>query len=262
MRGLMLVVAALLVAAREGRAQGACEIGVTWLGHAGFAIESPGGTRIVIDPWLTDDPYTPTVLKDSLWWAEAAHRPAAILLTHPHEDHTADAPWLARVSGAKVVGTLETLQGLAVPDAQALSVNAGGALTIGDVTVHAVPAMHSAATSGRPLGYVLEFAGGRTLYHTGDTWVFGDMAWIERLFRPEILLVAAGGGRWGMSPAVAREAVRTYFHPRTIVPMHYGTAAFPLASEAEVRRAFAGDRRLRVLTPGERAVLPAPRGRC
>jgi L-ascorbate metabolism protein UlaG (beta-lactamase superfamily) len=50
---------------------------------------------------------------------------------------------------------------------------------VGDVEIHAVPAMHS-STPGRALGYVLRFADGRTLYHTGDTWVFGDMALIQR----------------------------------------------------------------------------------
>jgi L-ascorbate metabolism protein UlaG (beta-lactamase superfamily) len=97
---------------------------------------------------------------------------------------------------------------------------------------------------------VLEFPGGRTLYHTGDTWLFGDMALIEQLYRPSIVLLCVGGGPYTEDPKTAALAIRKYFHPTTIVPMHYGT--FPgLATEGQVRAAFAGDRRVVVMTPGE-----------
>jgi len=44
--------------------------------------------------------------------------------------------------------------------------------------------------------------------------------------------------------------VRKFFRPAAIVPMHYAT--FPgLATAADVRAAFRGDRRLQVMTPGE-----------
>ena len=54
----------------------------------------------------------------------------------------------------------------------------------GDVKIHVVPAMHSSEPSGRPVGYVLEFADGRTLYDEGDTWIFGDMALIRNSIIP------------------------------------------------------------------------------
>ena len=52
------------------------------------------------------------------------------------------------------------------------------------------------------------------------------------------------------SPRVAALAVRKYFRPATIIPMHYATFP-PLATAAEVRAAFKGDRRVRMMTPGE-----------
>jgi L-ascorbate metabolism protein UlaG (beta-lactamase superfamily) len=108
--------------------------------------------------------------------------------------------------------------------------------------------MHS-STPGRALGYVLRFGDGRSLYHTGDTWSFVDMALIERFFHPAIILVAAGGGRAGQSPEVAADEIRTYFQPQVVVPMHYGGSPL-FATEAQVRAAFKGDDRLRVLVPG------------
>jgi L-ascorbate metabolism protein UlaG (beta-lactamase superfamily) len=225
-------------------------IRVRWLGHAAFEIVSPGGTRLLIDPWLLENPSTPAIYKDTTRWAKQESRPSAILATHPHADHDGDVPLLARVSGAKVVATGDHLEAMGIPEGRYLSINIGGVQRVGDVEIHAVPAMHS-STPGRALGYVLRFADGRTLYHTGDTWVFGDMALIERFFHPTVILLAAGGGRSGESPEAAAFAVRAWFKPRAIVPMHYGTSVAPFATEAEVRAAFRGDRRLQVLVPGE-----------
>lgn len=225
---------------------------VTWLGHAAFEVISPGGTRLLIDPWLTDNPSTPTAWKSLTRFAE--EKPAAILVTHAHGDHAGDVPELARVTGALVVTTGEHLRAMKIPEAQQHSVNVGGGFTLGDVQVHAVPAMHSTEPGGRPLGYVLTFADGRSLYHTGDTWLFGDMSLIQELFHPDIVLLAAGGGRWALGPDTAALAIKKYFRPSLIIPMHYGTFE-PLSTEPQVRAAFRGDRRVRFLTPGQRTAL-------
>ena len=129
--------------------------------------------------------------------------------------------------------------------------NVGGTFRVGDVIVHLVPAMHSSDPGGRPLGFVLEFTDGRTLYHTGDTWLFADMAIIEEIYHPSIILLNVGGGPFTQSPADARRAITMFFNPTAIVPMHYAT--FPgLATEVQVRSAFVRDARLRVMRPGER----------
>jgi L-ascorbate metabolism protein UlaG (beta-lactamase superfamily) len=224
-------------------------IRVRWLGHAAFEVVSPGGTRLLIDPWLMENPSTPAAYRDTTYWMRPEHRPAAILATHPHSDHDADVPLLARVSGAKVVAVGDHIEAMRIPEGQYLSINIGGVQRVGDVEIHAVPAMHS-STPGRALGFVLRFADGRSLYHTGDTWVFGDMALIERFHHPEIILVAAGGGRAGEDPTTAAYAIRTYFHPKVVVPMHWGTMGW-LATEADVRAAFRGDERVRLMTPGQ-----------
>ncbi len=221
------------------------KITVTWLGHAAFLVTSPGGTQLLLDPFLRQNPSTPDSLKDT-----ARYRPAAILVTHSHFAHSADAKAIAMASGAKVVGSYDWAQTLGLPAAQVVGVNVGGTVTVGDVTIHAVPAMHGSDPDGRPLGYVLEFADGRRLYDTGDTWIFGDMSLIQELYRPNVVLLCVGGGPYTENPQVAALAVRKYFTPSAIVPMHYAT--FPgLATAAEVRAAFRGDRRLRMMTPGQ-----------
>lgn len=224
-------------------------IQVKWLGHAAFEIVSPGDTRLLLDPWLRENPSTPATYKDTTYWMRRETRPSAILATHPHSDHDADVALLARLTGAKVVATGDHIEALRIPEGQYLSINIGGVQRVGDVEVHAVPAMHS-STPGRALGYVLRFRDGTTLYHTGDTWIFNDMSLIEQVFKPAVILLAAGGGRAGQSPKDAALAVRMFFHPRVIVPMHYRTAPH-LATEADVRTAFQGENRVVILAPGQ-----------
>ena len=220
-------------------------IKVTWLGHAAFEVVSPGGQRILIDPFLKGNPATPAAFKDL-----SRYKPNAILVSHSHPDHSADAAELAKASGAPVVSAFEWVKTLGLPDGQQWGGNVGGSFTVGDVVIHLVPAMHSSDPAGRPVGFVLTFADGRSLYHSGDTWIFGDMALIQELYHPSILLLNAGGGPYVEDPKTAALAVKKYFKPETIVPMHYATWPV-LASEDQVRAAFAGDKRLQVMKPGE-----------
>ncbi len=244
-RVALLSLAALLPLPLAAQRAAQKPILVRWLGHAAFEVTSSGGTRLLIDPFLSGNPSTPEALKNL-----SQYKPNAILVTHSHPDHALDAKAIAQSSGAMVIGANEWVLTLGLPPAQAGTGNVGGTFKVGDVTVHLVPAMHSSEPGGRPLGFVLEFADGRTLYHTGDTWLFGDMALIQEMFRPSIILLGVGGGPYTQDPAAARRAITKYFKPATIVPMHYGT--FPgLATEAQVRAAFSGDKRLIVMKPGQ-----------
>ena len=223
-------------------------ITVRWLGHATFEVTSAGGTRILIDPFITQNPSTPESLK-SLDRYSSSWKPNAILVSHAHFDHAADVPGIAKASGAPVISVFEYVNSLDLPQAQQMGGNVGGEFKVGDVIVHLVPAMHS-SEPGRPLGFILHFADGRKIYFTGDTWIFGDMSLIQEQFHPDIILLNVGGGSYTEDPATAAFAVRKYFTPKTIVPMHYGT--FPgLATEAQVRAAFAHDHRLVVMKPGQ-----------
>jgi L-ascorbate metabolism protein UlaG (beta-lactamase superfamily) len=221
---------------------------VRWLGHAAFEIASPAGTKLLVDPFISGNPATPAPLKDLARYA-GVDKPNAILVSHSHSDHTADLKAIAAASGAPVIGVVDYVGSLQLPDAQNSGGNVGGAFKVGDVTVRFVPAIHSSAP-GRPIGFVLEFASAPTMYITGDTFIFGDMALIEELYHPSIILLNVGGGPYTQDPPTAALAIKKYFHPKVIVPMHFGT--FPvLATEADVKKAFAGDTRLVLMKPGE-----------
>jgi L-ascorbate metabolism protein UlaG (beta-lactamase superfamily) len=218
---------------------------VTWLGHAAFEVTSPGGTKLMIDPFLNGNPATP---KDKAKIAQ--YKPDAILVTHSHSDHVGDAIAIAKKSGAPIVGAFDHIASLKLPQKQQSGGNVGGKIQIKDVTIHLVPAVHGSEPGGRPLGFVITFADGRSLYHTGDTWIFGDMALIQEIYQPSIILLQAGGGPYNQDPETAALAIEKYFKPSVIIPMHYGTWPV-LASEEAVKKAFAGDKRLKVMKPGE-----------
>jgi L-ascorbate metabolism protein UlaG (beta-lactamase superfamily) len=225
-------------------------IGVQWLGHAAFEVTSPGGTVILIDPFLSANPSTPDSLKRL-----ARYKPAAILVTHSHDDHALDAKAISQLSpSTKVISAYEWVNAQGIPQNQAMGGNVGGTFRVGDVTIHIVPAMHSSDPGGRPVGFVLEFADRRTLYHTGDTWLFGDMDLIQEFYHPNIILIGVGGGPFTMDPRMAQLAIGKYFKPETIVPMHYGTFE-GLATATDVRVRFAGDRRVRIMTPGQKLLF-------
>ena len=232
------------MAGQSGRGK----VRLRWIGHAAFEIESSSGTRLLLDPFIKDNPVTPEALR-RLDRYKSADKPTAICVSHSHGDHSADAKEIAKLSGAPVIGMIEWVTSLGLPQEQSKGGNIGGEFRVGDVSVYLVPATHS-TDGGSPIGFVIEFADGRTLYHTGDTWIMSDMALIQEVHHPDIVLTCAGGGPYTQNPRVAALAMNKFFEPSVIVPMHYAT--FPvLATEADVRSAFSGDSRAVIMKPGE-----------
>ncbi|HEX7940831.1 MAG TPA: MBL fold metallo-hydrolase, partial [Gemmatimonadaceae bacterium] len=75
--------AAAPLAAQGAAAAKRAPVTVHWLGHAAFEVISAGGTRILIDPFLTGNPTTPDSLKQLARY-NGATKPAVILVSHSH----------------------------------------------------------------------------------------------------------------------------------------------------------------------------------
>jgi len=226
----------------------------TWLGHATFLFQSPGGKRIVLDPWMTGNPSSPES-------AKKLGELDLILVTHGHSDHVGDAVPLARSSGAHVVAPFELsvwLQGKGLKNVTGM--NPGGTLQLLGLSITMVPAIHSSSLQedgktlylGVATGYVIKFENGLTVYFAGDTCVFGDMRLIAELYRPSIGFLPIGD-LYTMGPEQAAKACEL-LGIKQVVPMHYGTFPALTGTPAKLRELVA-PRGVQVLElkPGETA---------
>lgn len=198
---------------------------LTWYGHSAFRIEFAGAV-VLIDPFLTHNPrFTGSI-------EEAQAGVTHILLTHGHGDHLGDTIPIAKATGATVVadadlGAWLSQRGVARVD----EMNSGGTTDQGGFTVTMVHAVHSSATQtedgishslGSAHGLILKAAGEKTLYHMGDTDIFGDMALISEIHEPQVGIVPIGD-RFTMGGRVAALACRRFFRFETVIPCHFGT---------------------------------------
>lgn len=163
-----------------------------------------------------------------------------VLLTHGHDDHVGDTLAILKKTDAMLVANFEICNYLAGQGANGDKVNPGlqgGTLDCGAFTTTFVNAVHSSSAGmedgrnvylGNPAGLVLHFANDKTLYHMGDTDIFGDMMLIEELHRPDIGIVPIGD-RLTVGGAVAALACRRYFDFDKVIPCHYGS--FPIIDQ-------------------------------
>jgi L-ascorbate metabolism protein UlaG (beta-lactamase superfamily) len=232
---------------------------ITWYGHACVEVTTPGGKTILFDPWF-GNPKSPRA-------AGSVATCDLLLVTHGHSDHMGDALqiasrtqpawpcihemslWLARNLG----GGKDAVVGM----------NKGGTVEAAGLKVTMVHADHSAGDwngggettlyLGEPAGFVVELENGFTLYHAGDTALFGDMALIRELHAPDLAMLPIGG-HFTMDPRAAAKAVEL-LGVKHVLPIHYGTfpilAGTPAQLRDELGKRGPGDVEVYELQPGE-----------
>jgi L-ascorbate metabolism protein UlaG (beta-lactamase superfamily) len=221
---------------------------VTWLGHASFRLDGPGGQRIYVDPWL-DNPKCPGSEKQP-------ERVDVIAVTHGHSDHVGSAVELAQRFSPEIVALVELkgwlgAQGAPVGDAP--GPNKGGTVQVSGTSFTLVNAFHSSSSAdgdylGEATGIVIRFQDGPTIYFAGDTCVFGDMQLIGRIYSPDVAVLPIGG-HFTMDPREAAVALELLGVERCI-PCHYGTFPVLKGTPAELRE-LADGVEIVELTPGE-----------
>ena len=203
---------------------------LTWHGHSAFTIEA-GKAKILIDPFITGNPGAKESVED------VAKGVTHVLITHGHNDHIGDAVPILKSTGAMLVANYEICMFLVGKGADGSKINPGnhgGTVDCGGFTTTFVNALHSSSFGGEngtntylgnPAGLVLHFPDAPTLYHMGDTDIFGDMALINELHEPKVGIVPIGD-RFTMGGAVAALACQRFFNFDTAIPCHYGS--FPI----------------------------------
>jgi L-ascorbate metabolism protein UlaG (beta-lactamase superfamily) len=225
------------------------DVQLTWLGHAAFRFDTPGGKRVYVDPFLSGNPKTPDDEKEP-------ERVDVIAITHAHGDHVGDTVEIWKRHKPSIVAIVELKGWLAsqgAEDETVMGSNKGGTVEAAGVKFTMVNAYHSGGLpdgsyGGEPCGWVVEVENGTKIYFAGDTCVFGDMQLIGRLYEPDLAVLPIGD-HFTMGPKEAAVALELLGVKRC-VPCHYGT--FPLLpGTPEELRSLAPDVELLTPQPGE-----------
>jgi len=227
------------------------KLSITWFGHSTFVIRTPGGKRVMFDPWLTGNPSCPDAMKKP-------PKVDLILVSHGHSDHTDDLVAVARESGAPVVGIFEVCMWIGSKGiSNTAPMNKGGTIEVAGLRVTMTDAHHSSSYMengqivylGEPAGYIVRLEDGIPIYFAGDTCLFGDMRLIGELYKPAIAFLPIGD-RFTMGPDTAARAAEM-LGVRQVVPMHYGTFPLLTGTPADLRKHLKAGIDVLELKPGQ-----------
>ena len=270
---------------------------MTYFGTAGWRI-SDGNVVVLVDPYISrlkygngghSDDDRPHFAREDLAWSDTTLIDSLIteadfiLCTHSHFDHLADVPYIARKTGAKVIGheTANTiLRAYGVPDEQLYTVRGGEDYQFEDFSVRVVPGLHSALneklyydsrrydeTSNleAPLR-INQFIEGGTLnflarFDRHTVLAMGGMNFIEREFEglePDILLAGINGSRLGLYDYDRRLLTATG-SPPVVLPTHWDNFRYPygFSQQANIERNILPFiEAARTISPGTAVIMP------
>ena len=222
---------------------------LTWLGHSTFRVDTPGGKRLYVDPWLSN-PKMPEGESEP-------ERVDVIAITHGHGDHIGEAVELGKKFSPRLIAIYELaswLESQGFPGATDLAMNKGGTVEAEGLKFSMTHALHSSGMLGdgppvylgEPAGYVVEFENGTKVYFSGDTAAFTDMQIIGKYLEPDVAVLPIGD-HFTMGPRQAAVALELLGVGRC-VPCHYGT--FPILTGTPDE--------LRAHAPGVEVISPGP----
>lgn len=251
------------------------DIELTYLGTAGWVIKDEA-TKVLVDPYLSriklvgmstsskisktaqnrdwgsddrkkyfrDDRFEPdTSLINSMIDSNIIDSSSYIFVHHTHFDHAADVPYIAKKTGARVIGT-ESLSNLlkahGLPEKQIITVKGGEDYDFENFSVKVLPSLHSALRDKQyfssesipqnikvPLQIKDYVEGGSLMFYfrfkDHNILTMGSMNFIEneiKGLRPDILLAGSANSRNEIFNYTERLLRLTGF-PKFVIPTHW-----------------------------------------
>ncbi len=188
-----------------------------YFSHSSFLITLDNGLRLLIDPFLDNNPTSPVTASE----VEAEY----ILLTHGHGDHLGDTLQIAKRCNSLCICENELASYLLSKGLQAHNMHIGGSYSFDFGRVKLTQAWHSSVTPdneccGAATGIIISVQD-KVIYHMGDTGIFLDLKLIGELNPVDYLLVPIGDNfTMGIDDAVK---ACSFVNPKTAIPMHYNT---------------------------------------
>ncbi|WP_273566750.1 MBL fold metallo-hydrolase [Maribacter halichondriae] len=240
-------------------------IKLKYLGTAGWEI-TDGDITVLIDPYISrfklgsgpgisPDDKRATVERSDIAVSDTTSidslitKADFILVHHSHFDHLADVPYIAKKTGAKVIGTETTcniLRGYGIPKEQLYPVKGGEDYQFNNFSVKVIPSIHSALDEKHyidnrvyseipevPLK-VSEFIEGGSLmflarFSNHQILTMGSMNFVERELQgltPDILLAGVNRSQLGLYKYNERLLAITNY-PKVIIPTHWDNFRLP-----------------------------------
>ncbi|MBR2616688.1 MAG: MBL fold metallo-hydrolase [Clostridia bacterium] len=212
------------------------EVGVFFLGQAGFVFKTPQNTLIAVDPYLSDCCNRYFGFKRLMPYILEAHELEFdyLVASHAHYDHfdPDSVPALMGKGKTQFIGALDTKE-----ECQRLGltqnvtfVSVGESVAMGDATLTAVRCDHGEGTP-HALGFVLT-VGSKKIYMMGDT-AYRPEWYKDALLQNADLLILPINGAFGNLDAVTGAKAVADLTPRLAVPCHYWNFAQHYGSPAD-----------------------------
>jgi len=210
------------------------EVNLRYLGYSGFEIKTDSGYQLVIDPLLVGSkkhgiPPSPIPIE------ELKHT-SLVMVTHGAFDHLGQALEIVQKFGCRLLCSTDVqIHALSqdIPEKLIVPMLSGCTYHLEGLFIKAFDVRHVSLfqskdvwLSGQPLSFIINLPHGPTIYHSGDTSLFGDLKLIGMLHKPDVALLCVGGinfNGYELVPLPPNEASIAYqwLGAKLAIPMHY-----------------------------------------